>query len=199
MDGLLDWNPALLDDCSGLQIGYYVYIPRPLPPTCQAYYQARDGDRCDNVLAQNSQITREQFFSWNSFLNGNCDGMWAGYFYCIWAGDRAGDRGVLPDPPTAKTKPTGGVPADTTADCIGWYQATGGDDCDLIVAMFGRFSRSDLVKWNPSVKTDCSGVQDDSWYCAEHDDDGRADDDNGRDHHDTHQNDNNNGRNDGGR
>jgi hypothetical protein len=204
IDDLLDWNPELLDDCSGLQIGYYVCIrvkpsgsltltfnpgsasipdstawtpttlpsvdtsftpvptQGPLPPTCQAYYQAGDGDRCENVLAQNPQITREQFFSWNTFLNGNCDGMWAGYFYCIWAGP----PGVLPDPPTVKTKPTSGVPANTTADCIGWYQATGGDDCDLMVAMFGRFSRADFVKWNPTVKTDCSGVKDDSWYCV---------------------------------
>jgi hypothetical protein len=204
IDDLLDWNPELLDDCSGLQIGYYVCIrvkpsgsltltfnpgsasipdstawtpttlpsvdtsftpvptQGPLPPTCQAYYQASDGDRCENALTQNPQITREQFFSWNTFLNGNCDGMWAGYFYCIWAGP----PGVLPDPPTVKTKPTSGVPANTTADCIGWYQATGGDDCDLMVAMFGRFSRADFVKWNPTVKTDCSGVKYDSWYCV---------------------------------
>lgn len=205
MDNLLDWNPDLLDDCSGLQINYWLCIriqpqssltltflppsdpvkipdstaytpptfptagtsftPTPtqgaLPTNCLAYYQAQDGDRCDNVLANYPMITREQFFAWNSFLASNCDGMWAGYFYCVWAG--AADS--RPEPPTVTTRPTAAAPS-ITAGCKAWYYASGGDDCELIVEIFGRFSLGDFVGWNPSVSNDCSGIQDDVYYCV---------------------------------
>ena len=205
IDDLLDWNPSLLDDCSGLTMGYFVCVsiqPRnsltltfnptgpaeipnstawipptpyppvdtsftptptqgPLPTSCTNYYLSQDGDRCDDVLEEMPQMSREQFFAWNPFLNGNCDGLWSGVYYCIWNVD----DGSKPDPLTVTTKPQN-APSDTTSNCVRWYEASNGDTCDMIVAMFGRFKNSDFEGWNPSVGSDCAGIQDDTYYCV---------------------------------
>lgn len=205
INDFLDWNPSLLDDCSGLTIGYFVCVriqprnsltltfnptgpaeipdstawipPTPLPPvntsftasptqgplptSCTNYYLSQDGDRCDNVLNEMPQMSREQFFAWNPFLNGHCDGLWSGVYYCIWNVD----DGSKPDPSTLTEKPQN-APLDTTSNCVRWYKATGGDTCEIIVAMFGRFKYSDFVGWNPSVGSDCAGNQDDRYYCV---------------------------------
>lgn len=63
------------------------------PANCRQYYQARPADSCNTVLLDNPGITQAQFLSWNSALNGNCQGLWAGYFYCINA---------LPKTPTCR-------------------------------------------------------------------------------------------------
>ncbi|KAF9693771.1 hypothetical protein EKO04_008566 [Ascochyta lentis] len=38
--------------------------------------------------------------------------------------------------------------------------------CDLIVLMFGSFSITEFVNWNPSVSSDCSGIVPEAWYCV---------------------------------
>ncbi|OHW97433.1 LysM domain-containing protein [Colletotrichum incanum] len=205
IDDLLDWNPELLDDCSGLQLGWWlcvriqprssltltfnppdggtVEVPEPtsytppttteldpaftptpthgrLPGTCKSFYFSKAGDRCDNVLAANPLMTREQFFAWNPVLDSNCDGLWSGVYYCVWAGS------ALPAPPAVATKPKAAAPG-IVASCTSWYEATGGDTCQLIVDIFGRFSLADFVSWNPSVgTTSCAGIQDNVYYCV---------------------------------
>lgn len=205
IDDLLDWNPELLDDCSGLQLGWWLcvriqpqtsltltfnppdgtvqipdatsyvpttVVPNPsftptpshgaMPSNCKSYYFAQAGDRCDNVLAANTLLTRDQFFAWNPVLNSNCDGLWSGVYYCVWAG---GDS-ALPAPPTVTTKPSAAAPS-IVSNCASWYLATSGDTCQLIVDMFGRFSLASFVSWNPSVgTTTCAGIKDDVYYCV---------------------------------
>ncbi|KAK4032871.1 hypothetical protein C8A01DRAFT_20114 [Parachaetomium inaequale] len=207
-DDLLDWNPALRDDCSGLAVNYWVCVriqprssvtltyglatgtlsvpdgtpwtPTPLPPVntsftpsptqgalpkgCQNYYIAAAGDRCTNVLDNlKGLLTQSQFFAWNPFLNNNCDGLWAGYYYCVFV---PASSSSLPDPPTASTKPAANLAPGGATDCVKWYRTSWGDDCDLVVSIFGRFSRADFLKWNPSVGSDCAGIKDELYYCV---------------------------------
>lgn len=46
-------------------------------------------------------VSQKQFFSWNPFLNDNCNGLWAGYYYCAMAFDSDN----LPMPGTVTTRP----------------------------------------------------------------------------------------------
>lgn len=141
------------------------FTPSPthgtMPRSCIAYYKAKANDRCDNVLAANPYITKEQFFTWNPVLNSNCDGLWVDTYYCVYAGNVQN----LPAPPVVTGKPSQ-TPAGVISTCTGWHKATGGDDCDLIVAIYARFSKADFISWNPSVGKDCAAIADDTYYCV---------------------------------
>ncbi|KAL8730074.1 MAG: hypothetical protein Q9166_004273 [cf. Caloplaca sp. 2 TL-2023] len=218
---LLEWNPALDADCSGLYYGWWICVgvqPRtsltltysaspgnvtgnasipsydPFTPIayptinssftatptqagvasdCQAWYSAapvspsslalklfsvkKNGDcddTCTKVLAQINYISREDFFAWNPALQGNCDGLWANYWYCV----ASYSSSSLPMPPTVTQKPSK-LSAGTASDCVAWYQMTGSDTCELIAMMFGTFSEADFVKWNPDVWAGCENIK----------------------------------------
>ena len=108
-----------------------------------------------------SHATEEQFMAWHPFLNGNCNGLWAGNYYCTWAGSE------LPPPPTVTDLAIGEpVKPWIAVNCNRWYQAVQ-DTCQSIVDMFGRFSVTEFAQWNPSVGTACAnGVDDDFYYCV---------------------------------
>ncbi|KAH7035726.1 uncharacterized protein B0I36DRAFT_347461 [Microdochium trichocladiopsis] len=133
-----------------------------LPANCKAFWRAENGDTCAQAVEEYSPITKEQFLAWHPFLNGNCNGLWAGNWYCT----AAFDWDNVPMPPTVKTRPSS-VPAGTTGDCVAWYKATPEDTCAIVAQMFGTFGQADFIKWNPSVGVDCSdGVIVDSNYCV---------------------------------
>jgi hypothetical protein len=133
----------------------------PLPDNCNAYVQAHSGDTCRTILSTYTFVTQQQFLAWHPFLNGNCDGLLAGYWYCVMAFD----WDELPMPPTVTTQPSP-VQTGTTGDCRAWYLATGTDDCAFISSIFGTFSPADFVAWNPAVQADCSAIKKDTYYCV---------------------------------
>jgi len=59
--------------------------PGALPTNCNTYVQAKSGDTCRTILATYTFVTQQQFFAWLPFLNGNCNGLLAGYWYCTMA------------------------------------------------------------------------------------------------------------------
>lgn len=95
-------------------------------------------------------ITKDQFFAWNPALNGNCDGIWAGYYYCV-----ANIDSSSPPMPTVTAKPST-VAGGTPDSCTAWYNTTVGDTCDRVALQFGSFSKADFISWNPIVGPDCS-------------------------------------------
>lgn len=87
-------------------------------------------------------------------------------------------------PPTV-TKAPSDLPNGIAGNCVAWYQMTGSDTCDSIAAMFGTFSKTDFIKWNPDVWSNCSHIkvrrslyltlrcptnceltQEENWYCV---------------------------------
>lgn len=78
----------------------------------------------------------------------------------------AGTRNSLPNPITVSTVPSTGLAPGVTKDCVRWYQTSGGDDCDLVVSIFGQFSKADFLTWDPSVGSDCTTIKDDLYYCV---------------------------------
>ncbi|OTB01250.1 carbohydrate-binding module family 50 protein [Hypoxylon sp. CI-4A] len=131
-----------------------------IPRSCQAYYQAKRNDTCIDVLAEYTYISKEQFFKWNPALNGTCNGLRPGYWYCV------ADFGTdLPMPPTLTIAPSP-TASGQPSNCTTWYYSTVNDDCDAVVLQFGTFSKDDFISWNPSVWSDCSNFQENEYYCV---------------------------------
>ncbi|KAK1984913.1 LysM domain-containing protein [Colletotrichum cereale] len=135
-----------------------VPVQGPLPTDCVEYYQARSGETCRHIVATHKSITESQFLAWHPFLNNNCDGLWAGYYYCLWVGNQ------IPEPPVQTTVPTP-VDPDTTSDCRAWFLSDG-LTCDDFVLLFGRFSLADFIKWNPQLGLSCENMRPEYWYCV---------------------------------
>ncbi|KAL7622472.1 hypothetical protein AAE478_007978 [Parahypoxylon ruwenzoriense] len=135
------------------------------PSSCQAYFQAEPGDTCLRILDMYRFITRDEFMSWNPALNGSCNALRIGYWYCV-----ANFGSNLPLPPTLAANGTV-VPSPkawgSTGDCTSWFlPSSGSHNCRTIALAFGTFSESDFISWNPSVWSDCSNFKNDIYYCV---------------------------------
>ncbi|KZL67146.1 LysM domain-containing protein, partial [Colletotrichum tofieldiae] len=119
----------------------YIFYIRSLMPKAQA------DDTCTSVLAVYGYITQDQFFSWNPALDGNCQGLGSGYYYCVANYAHASN---LPMPPTVTS---GAFPTatGTISTFEKWYMTRVNDDCAYVAAWFGTFSVSDFISWNQSV------------------------------------------------
>ncbi|KAK4209498.1 LysM domain-containing protein [Rhypophila decipiens] len=134
------------------------------PSNCKYYYQARGNDTCETVLAEFKGITPSEFFSWNTVLNNDCNGLWANYYYCAGAYDAEEEEPLLPWAVTVEPSP---LASGTASNCVMWYQAFDGEPCWAYPALFGTFSMSEFLAWNPSVTgPDCGNFTDGYWYCV---------------------------------
>lgn len=142
------------------------FTPTPslagMPKDCQAYHLAEENDSCRTVLATYTYITQEQFFEWNPALDGNCDGLWLGYYYCVASFNSTSEVPL----PTVTEQPTTSTAPGSVALCTAWYSTTPDDTCTTILTMFGRFSQADFVSWNPSLNSACSNLQPSLYYCV---------------------------------
>jgi hypothetical protein len=116
------------------------------------------GNTCRDFV-DGHYLTEEDFFMWNPALNGNCDGLWADYYYCV-----VGPGGITAMPPTV-TIPPASIPYGQTEQCQRWYQR-GGESCQELVVMFSTFSLNDFLGWNPSIGSECANIADGQWYCV---------------------------------
>ncbi|KAK5659631.1 hypothetical protein OQA88_835 [Cercophora sp. LCS_1] len=126
-----------------------LWVPNwSISPTIAFFTASYPDDTCQMLL---SRATEAQFMAWHPFLNGNCNGLWAGNYYCTWAGSE------MPPPPTVTYVAVGEpVKPWITINCQRWYRAFS-DTCQDIVD----------IGTNPSVGTNCSkGVEDDYCYCV---------------------------------
>ena len=120
----------------------------PMPSNCRVYHQAEADQNCNDIVNEYGYISQEQFLDWNPALNGNCNGLWLDTWYCVGAFDE------LPLPAHETTKPTSGfIPLGYPQDCTRWYFVTGPETCESIAAMFGMFTESEFVSWNPTVSS----------------------------------------------
>jgi len=106
-------------------------------------------------------ISEAQFFAWNPALEGNCQGMWVGYYYCV----AAYEAGKLPMPPTETKRPSV-TPKGQIGTCSRWYKMTDPETCDEVVEMFATFSKANFVTWNPSVGSGCTSLVEGMFYCV---------------------------------
>ena len=190
---LVEYNPEVKADCTGLWLGYYVCVsvigvdpsstitppptttptngiatPTPIRPgmvdNCDTFYKVEEGDVCSDI-AQNYGITLGQFVKYNPEVNADCSGLWLGYYVCV---SIIGDS---PTPPTTTSTPTNGVPTPTptrpgmVSNCDAFYKVESGDECGVIAKNHG-ISLTQLYKWNTEIGTDCSGLWADYYICV---------------------------------
>lgn len=124
-------------------------------------------------IAQATQISVDQLFAWNEFLNEECTNLLAGDQVCI------SEPRARPSPTTTLitaalrvrdyatdiVEPPGTVPKGTTTRCGQYYQVRSGDYCNSIS---DRFSIDlDLFRAiNPSINADCTNLVPGLYYCV---------------------------------
>jgi hypothetical protein len=74
-------------------------------------------------------------------------------------------NGTLPLPSVATVAPTA-TQIGIVSTCVNWYRADSGDTCALITEMFGTFSSTQFLQWNPAILSDCSGLTVGDYYCV---------------------------------
>ncbi|PYH81903.1 hypothetical protein BO82DRAFT_414824 [Aspergillus uvarum CBS 121591] len=173
------WNPAVGTDCSDIQSGYYYCIwsgtSLPMPSTtatlpspvqtgiistCTAWYQATDGDDCTLIVDEFGTFSESDFLSWNPAVLSDCSGLVVGDYYCV----------AVPGTPTTRTAsvsalPTPTTPAGTISTCVSYWLVGTGDNCTTIATANG-ISTSDLVDWNPSLGSNCTGLAVNTYICV---------------------------------
>ena len=110
-------------------------------------------------MVDGTLLTEADFFAWNPSLNGDCNGLWENYWYCV-----VGPQGITAMPPTVTATPAP-LPPNQIGVCKRWYQRDG-ESCSEIAAMFGTFSEQDFISWNSNVGSACSNLVDGWWYCV---------------------------------
>ncbi|KAH6847621.1 hypothetical protein B0I37DRAFT_431340 [Chaetomium sp. MPI-CAGE-AT-0009] len=125
---------------------------------CKSFYQAKAGDTC-RAMVDGTLLTESDFFAWNPALNGNCNGLWENYWYCV-----VGPEGITAMPPTVTATPAP-LPPNQIGTCKRWYQRDG-ESCAEISAMFGTFSEQEFISWNSNVGSACTNLVDGWWYCV---------------------------------
>ncbi|KAI3227720.1 hypothetical protein CBS147310_7445 [Penicillium roqueforti] len=57
------------------------------------------------------------------------------------------------------------APANSTTECLDWYETVDGDDCDSICRSYD-IPFTSLYEWNPSVGSDCTNLWMNTPYCV---------------------------------
>ncbi|PQE17035.1 hypothetical protein CJF30_00003757 [Rutstroemia sp. NJR-2017a BBW] len=172
MSDFLSWNPSIVVDYT--LIGTTASMPRwinlafpmrlvniILRGRRPAFHKSLQnhlptGDTCSNVTSSLGYLEVAQFEEWNS--GADCTNLENAY-YCV------ANFTSLPLPSTASVLPSP-VQSGIAPSCTSWYEATIGDDCDLIPQYFQTFTTADLLAWNPALGSDCSGLVVGDYYCV---------------------------------
>ncbi|KAM0254536.1 hypothetical protein ACHAQJ_006696 [Trichoderma viride] len=187
------WNPSVGSTCTGLWANAYACIgviggssttitkpsstttgngittPTPTQPNmvsnCNKFYLVKSGDICDTI-ASNNGITPAQFREWNPSAGTNCSGLWANAYACI---GRIGTS-TTTSKSTTTTKGNGvttPTPTQTgmVTDCKTFHHVGTGDSCDSIAKKYS-ITTANFIKWNPAVKSDCTGLWANTYACV---------------------------------
>ncbi|KAK6360312.1 hypothetical protein TWF730_006459 [Orbilia blumenaviensis] len=137
--------------------------------SCNKFHFVAAGQTCGDITAKYAGTNLDLLFKWNPAIGKTCSGMWADTYLCV---------GIIGGTPTtkatttaAKTTAAGGTPSpigsNTTKDCKKWAYIRTGDTCQTILDRNKdvKSTLKDLVRWNPSVKADCSGLLAQYYLC----------------------------------
>lgn len=121
---------------------------------CDAFYLVQSGDTCVAIASSNG-ITLAQFLEWNPNAGSSCTGLWASTYACISI------IGVDRTPTTTTTGNGITTPTPTqpsmVSNCDTFYYVVSGDTCASSASKSG-ISFLQLLEWNPSVGSSCTGL-----------------------------------------
>ncbi|KAM7185749.1 LysM domain containing protein [Naviculisporaceae sp. PSN 640] len=123
-----------------------------LPTDCMAWYQARPNQNCTGILEEYEDLTEAQFMSWHPFLSGDCNGLWANNYYCVWAGPTPPpELSTNPNAPTLTSTTTwDGTFPTIVSGCTRLGKANENDTTCAIFADRYRIPVENLLLWNPA-------------------------------------------------
>ncbi|KAL9599870.1 MAG: hypothetical protein Q9219_003564 [cf. Caloplaca sp. 3 TL-2023] len=132
------------------------------------YYKAVDGDSCDIISTKFGTFTTSQFISWNPAVQSDCSRLFLGYYYCIAVPGTPTTRSTSSTTKTTLTSSSGPTPTQSgiISSCTKYYKAVSGDTCQVISDKYGTFTVSQFISWNPAVKSDCSQLFLNYYYCV---------------------------------
>ncbi|KAL8833430.1 MAG: hypothetical protein Q9170_004273 [Blastenia crenularia] len=163
------WNPAVGTNCGSLFVGYYVCVGIPSTPTNRASTTRTSTSPTPTGPSptQTGIISSfAQFETWNPAVKSDCSQLFLDYYYCIAIPGTPTTRSTTS---TTKTTSTSSGPTPTQSgiisSCTKYYKAVSGDSCQVISDKFGTFTVAQFETWNPAVKSDCSQLYLDYYYC----------------------------------
>ncbi|KAK6515170.1 hypothetical protein TWF506_007515 [Arthrobotrys conoides] len=132
--------------------------------SCNKFHLVASGQTCEAITSKFS-LSIAILYKWNPAIGPQCTTMWANTYLCI------GVIGGTPTAPSTTAPPADGTPSpigpNTTKNCKKWAFIRSGDTCQSILDR-NRDVKStvkDLVRWNPSVRADCSGLISQYFLC----------------------------------
>jgi hypothetical protein len=144
------------------RVGNGISTPLPTQPgmvtNCAKFHWIAKGVTCNQVYSY-QQISLEDFVRWNPTVKDDCTGMWAEVQVCV--GIIGGATSSTPKP--SSTTPGNGVqtPQPTqpgmVTNCNKFHWIAKGVTCNQVYS-YQKISLADFVRWNPTVKDDCSGM-----------------------------------------
>ncbi|EAQ88804.1 hypothetical protein CHGG_05423 [Chaetomium globosum CBS 148.51] len=176
----IQWNPSVKSDCSGIKVGnsYCIEVNYGIPPTptttaapsstaapkptqtqyglidsCTEFYEAKSGDICVSIASSFGTFTWPDFLLWNPAVGDDCSRLYAGWYYCVDAPERAPTpTSVMPVETCNPTAPTPTQPGPICG-CTKWYQVEEGDTCSVIINKFDL--GENFYKWNSNFGSQC--------------------------------------------
>ncbi|KAJ6257661.1 hypothetical protein Dda_7448 [Drechslerella dactyloides] len=135
--------------------------------SCNKFHFVADGQGCSEIFAKYPGVTLDLFSKWNPAVGKGCTSMWAKTYVCV---------GVIGGAPPTPSKPTSAPPsngtptpigANTTKDCKKWAYIRSGDTCPAILERNKdvKSTMKDLIRWNPSIRGDCTGLIAGNYLC----------------------------------
>ncbi|KAL4916430.1 hypothetical protein BDW62DRAFT_106230 [Aspergillus aurantiobrunneus] len=154
-------------DCADLRVGQILCLPQP----CELY-PVNLGTTCLDIVEDND-ITIDELFEWNEYLNSECTNLLAGDEVCI------AEPSTFPTPTTTASTtairtsgystetvpPPGPVPRGTTSKCGEYYQVKSGDYCDSIADRYG-IDLELFQEINPAINAECTNLVPGLYYCV---------------------------------
>ncbi|KAF6514397.1 hypothetical protein HZS61_005531 [Fusarium oxysporum f. sp. conglutinans] len=146
----------------------------PGQPSDCSWWETKEEDYQDCAYLEDGwHLTHKQFVEYNPTVKDDCSGMKVGHSYCVEVNGipRPGESSSTTTS-AAQVSPTKDSKPSPTQDklintCTNFYQAKKGDTYPKIIAEYkNTFDAADLLKWNPAIGDDCSGIWANYWYCV---------------------------------
>jgi hypothetical protein len=145
--------------------GNGIATPMPTQPgmvsNCNKFHYVAPGVSCSRVLSY-QKISLVDFAKWNPTVKDDCSGLWTKVNVCV--GVIGGTLAVSTAKPSTTTSAGNGIqtPQPTQSgmvtNCNKFHYVAAAVTCSQITS-YEKISLGDLVKWNPSIGSDCRTMQ----------------------------------------
>ncbi|EGY17220.1 LysM domain-containing protein [Verticillium dahliae VdLs.17] len=151
-----------------------ITTPQPIQDgmvgNCNKFHYISEGDRCQDILSY-QKITLADFFKWNPAVKSDCSGLWSKTNACVGVVGQAPAVTTTTTKPATPTTPSNGITtpqpiqAGMVGNCNKFHYISEGDRCQDILS-YQKITQADFFKWNPAVKSDCSGLWSKTHACV---------------------------------